>query len=107
MSSKILDPKDETLDLNPSEMNDLIKRYGKGDYTGAEVRTVRDQSKGLLLIYILCDPNGKKFPYGPSDKYPGDHHYVHFLVSFPEDRNNSFKAEEILANDVYIESDLN
>ena len=81
-------PKDETLDLNPSEMNDLIKRYGKQGYTGAEVRTVRDQSKGLLLIYILCDPNGKKFPYGPSDKYPGDHHYVHFLVSFPEDRNN-------------------
>jgi len=101
------DPKDETLDLNPSEISDLIKRYGKKAYTGAEARSVRDPSKGLLLIYILSDPNGKKFPYGPLDKYPGDHHYVSFLVSFPEDKTNSFKAEEILANDVYIESDLN
>jgi len=95
-------PMDETVDLTSSEWARLKKDYGKKPYTGAQVRSVRDTSRGLLLIYLIADPNGKDHPYGgPKDKYPSDHHYIGFVVSFPEDKSNSFKAEEILANDIW------
>ena len=95
-------PMDETVDLTASEWAKLKKTYGKKPYTGAQVRSVRDISRGLLLIYLIADPNGKDHPYGgPKDKYPSDHHYIGFVVSFPEDKSNSFKAEEILANDIW------
>jgi hypothetical protein len=95
-------PTDESLDLTTSDRAKLEKNFGKkSTYTGAEYRSVRDISRGLLLIYVIADPNGKEHPYGgPKDKFPSDRHYVGFVVSFPEDKSNSFKAEEVLANDI-------
>ena len=95
-------PTDETADLTPQELAELKKKYGKKNLTGAQVRSVRDISRGLLLIYLIADPNGVEHPYGgPKDKYPSNHHYIGYIVSFPEDKSNLFKAEEILANDIW------
>jgi hypothetical protein len=98
-------PVDEMLDLSVKTQEEVRKDFkdsGKNTLTGSFIRTYRDASKGLLLIYVIADHNGKVYPYGgTNDIVPNEYQYYGFLPSFPSE--GTFKTTSITANDIYMD----
>ena len=98
-------PEDEMLDLSVTKQAEVRKEFkdlGKKTLTGSFIRTFRDASKGLLLIYVIADHNGKVYPYGgTNDIVPNEYQYYGFLPSFPSE--GTFRTTSITANDIYMD----
>jgi hypothetical protein len=96
-------PRDEMLDFDEVEV-EAIKAKNKADnkiLTGADIREWRDGSRGLLLIYLIADKEGKIHPYGGTkDKHKSDKPYYGYLVSFPD--KGTFKTTAIVANGTWM-----
>ena len=103
---------DEMLDFDDAMKNKITadfkaKRIADPDntsetLTGAFIREYRDPSRGLLLIYLISNKDGKIHPYGgPKDKHQSDKPYFGYVVSFPGKGN--FKTTAITANSTYMQ----
>ena len=86
---------DESLDLDPNEMNSAKIRAEKQNRSkpiGVDFRYARPPERGLLIFYLLNDSDGIKMNELP---------YVSYCVSFPDDQVTGGQKVEYFVNSVW------